>query len=161
MYTNVCVRECYHYPHWIIFVFSFGFYFFCWISIAVAMDRMRPVYVRQKSTVGTPGAPSSPMMSPLHRHARSGSTGVANLKKQKAAAQRLAQVMAHQQADEDDEEDDLFNDYSSVSGGSIGLAGGRSMRSRSPLVIGLISMPSCKRNMGSCSYKYENLCFHG
>ncbi|XP_030960630.1 coiled-coil domain-containing protein SCD2-like [Quercus lobata] len=97
------------------------------------MDRMRPVYVRQKSTVGTPGAPSSPMMSPLHRHARSGSTGVANLKKQKAAAQRLAQVMAHQQADEDDEEDDLFNDYSSVSGGSIGLAGGRSMRSRSPL----------------------------
>nr|XP_023927923.1 coiled-coil domain-containing protein SCD2-like [Quercus suber] len=100
------------------------------------MDRMRPVYVRQKSTVGTPGAPSSPMMSPLHRHARSGSTGVANLKKQKAAAQRLAQVMAHQQADEDDEEDDLFNDYSSVSvGRSIGLAGGRSMRSRSPLVI--------------------------
>nr|POE91397.1 coiled-coil domain-containing protein scd2 [Quercus suber] len=98
------------------------------------MDRMRPVYVRQKSTVGTPGAPSSPMMSPLHRHARSGSTGVANLKKQKAAAQRLAQVMAHQQADEDDEEDDLFNDYSSVSvGRSIGLAGGRSMRSRSPL----------------------------
>ncbi|KAL0005744.1 hypothetical protein SO802_013305 [Lithocarpus litseifolius] len=97
------------------------------------MDRMRPVYVRQKSTVGTPGAPSSPMMSPLHRHARSGSTGVANLKKQKAAAQRLAQVMAHQQADEDDEEDDLFNDYSSVSVGSIGLAGGRSMRSRSPL----------------------------
>ncbi|KAL4637325.1 hypothetical protein ACB092_03G069500 [Castanea dentata] len=97
------------------------------------MDRMRPVYVRQKSTVGTPGGPSSPMMSPLRRHARSGSTGVANLKKQKAAAQRLAQVMAHQQADEDDEEDDLFNDYSSVSVGSIGLAGGRSMRSRSPL----------------------------
>ncbi|XP_075659569.1 coiled-coil domain-containing protein SCD2-like [Castanea sativa] len=97
------------------------------------MDRMRPVYVRQKSTVGTPGGPSSPMMSPLRRHARSGSTGVANLKKQKAAAQRLAQVMAHQQADEDDEEDDLFNDYSSVNVGSIGLAGGRSMRSRSPL----------------------------
>ena len=69
--------------------------------------------------------------------------------------------MAHQQADEDDEEDDLFDDYSSVSVGSIGLAGGRSMRSRSPLVIGLISMPSCKRNMGSCSYEYENLCFHG
>lgn len=160
---NFCVREkCF----WLTiliesFLFSHLGLFFCWISIAVAMDRMRPVYVRQKSTVGTPGAPSSPMMSPLHRHARSGSTGVANLKKQKAAAQRLAQVMAHQQADEDDEEDDLFNDYSSVSGGSIGLAGGRSMRSRSPLVIGLISMPSCKRNMGSCSYKYENLCFHG
>lgn len=125
-------------------------FFFNWISNAVAMDRMRPVYVRQKSTMGTPGAPSSPMMSPLHRHARSGSTGVANLKKQKAAAQRLAQVMAHQQADDDEEEDDLFNDYSSVSGvGSIGRAGGRSMRARSPMVIGLITMPCCRRNLCS------------
>jgi hypothetical protein len=108
--------------------------------MAVAMDRIRPVYVRQKSITGTPGAPSSPMMSPLHRHTRSGSVGVANLKKQKAAAQRLARVMAHQQADEGDEEDELFDDYTSGSGvGSIGLAGGRSMRSRSPLVIGLNS----------------------
>lgn len=109
--------------------------------MAVAMDRVRPVYVRQKSAIGTPGAPSSPMLSPLplHRHTRSGSVGVANLKKQKAAAQRLAQVMAHQQADEGNEEDELFDDYTSGSGvGSIGLAGGRSMRARSPLVIALI-----------------------
>ncbi|KAE8010108.1 hypothetical protein FH972_006501 [Carpinus fangiana] len=102
------------------------------------MDRMRPVYVRQKSAMGTPGAPSSPMLSPLplHRHTRSGSVGVANLKKQKAAAQRLAQVMAHQQADEGNEDDELFDDYTSGNGvGSIGLAGGRSMRARSPLAV--------------------------
>lgn len=108
------------------------------------MDRMRPVYIRQKSATGTgtPGAPSSPMMSPRNRHARSGSITGANLKKQKAAAQRLAQVMAHQQADESDEEDDLFDDYSTTVGGvgSIGLAGGRSVRSISPMVIGLITM---------------------
>uniref|UniRef100_A0A2N9F276 Coiled-coil domain-containing protein SCD2 n=1 Tax=Fagus sylvatica TaxID=28930 RepID=A0A2N9F276_FAGSY len=118
------------------------------------MDRMRPVYVRQKSTMGTPGAPSSPMMSPLHRHARSGSTGVANLKKQKAAAQRLAQVMAHQQADDDEEEDDLFNDYSSVSGvGSIGRAGGRSMRARSPMSAHTVQeqLPSVHSSTGGRS----------
>ncbi|KAF5453924.1 hypothetical protein F2P56_023634 [Juglans regia] len=105
------------------------------------MDRMRPVYIRQKSATGTgtgtPGAPSSPMMSPRNRHARSGSLTGANLKKQKAAAQRLAQVMAHQQADEGDEEDDLFDDYSTTVGGvgSIGLAGGRSVRSISPMTV--------------------------
>lgn len=112
------------------------------------MDRMKPVYVRQKSGTGTPGAPSSPMKSPMNRHARSGSLTGANLRKQKAAAQRLAQVMAHQQADESDDEDDLFDDYSTTVGGvgSIRLAGGRSVRSISPMVIGLITMPNLLSN---------------
>ncbi|KAJ7973416.1 Coiled-coil domain-containing protein SCD2 [Quillaja saponaria] len=104
------------------------------------MDRMRPVYDRQKSSTGTPGTPVSPMMSPLNRHIRSGSTGIANANARraqnnaaKAAAQRLAQVMAHQ-PDGDDDEDELDFDYSSISGtGSIGLAGGRAMRARSPM----------------------------
>lgn len=45
--------------------------------------------------------------------------------------------MAHQLGDdEDDEDDDLSYDYAPVSGtGSIGLAGGRATRARSPLVF--------------------------
>ncbi|KAH7846614.1 hypothetical protein Vadar_016066 [Vaccinium darrowii] len=94
------------------------------------MDRMRTGYERQKSTAG--GVPTSPMavQSPLHRHARSGSTG--NLKKPqniaaKAAAQRLAQVMSTQSAndDDDDEDDDLLYDYAPATAApSLGLAGG-------------------------------------
>ncbi|XP_042475547.1 coiled-coil domain-containing protein SCD2-like [Macadamia integrifolia] len=101
------------------------------------MDKVRtrsPVYVRQKSISNTSGGPTSPMMSPMHRHARSGSTGVNFRKPQnyaaKAAAQRLAQVMAHQQTDDDDDDEDLSLDYNPT--GSIGLASGRAMRSPSP-----------------------------
>ncbi|CAK9314903.1 unnamed protein product [Citrullus colocynthis] len=102
------------------------------------MDRMRPVYTRQKSNTGTPLAPASPLVSPFPHHNRSGSTGVANAKRgqnnaAKAAAQRLAKVMASS-ADDEDEEDDLSFDYSLASGtGSIGLASGRSVRARSPM----------------------------
>nr|XP_048323983.1 coiled-coil domain-containing protein SCD2 isoform X2 [Ziziphus jujuba var. spinosa] len=101
------------------------------------MDRNR--YVRQKSNAGTPNAPASPMMSPLYpnRHARTGSVGMSNPRKAqnaKAAAQRLAHVMANQYDDEDDDEDDLLVDYGSTGGSGIGLAGGRAMRSRSPIL---------------------------
>ncbi|KAL8031901.1 hypothetical protein ABFX02_13G059400 [Erythranthe guttata] len=76
------------------------------------------------------------MASPLHRHTRSGSSGLSNMKKPqnaKAAAQRLAQVMAHQPADDEDEEDDLLYDFApAVSSGGIGLAGGRQNKNRSP-----------------------------
>ncbi|OMO97032.1 hypothetical protein CCACVL1_04696 [Corchorus capsularis] len=100
------------------------------------MDRRK---FRQRSpsrpeTPSTPSTPSSPMTSasPLNRHARSGSNygGIGNVKKAqtKAAAQRLAAVMANQYED-DDEEDQL-----EISGtGGIGLAGGRATRSRSPM----------------------------
>ncbi|XP_071933231.1 uncharacterized protein [Coffea arabica] len=103
------------------------------------MDRMRPVHVRQASgsTTPTSNTPSSPMNSALNRHMRSGSTG--NFKKPqhtKAAAQRLAQVMAHQMADDEDDEDDLLYEYnpSSLSAG-IGLASSRPTRARSPMSI--------------------------
>ncbi|GFY91996.1 hypothetical protein Acr_08g0003920 [Actinidia rufa] len=73
----------------------------------------------------------------LNRHERSGSTGLANLKKQqnvaaKAAAQRLAQVMSQQSPDDDeDEEDDLLYDYSpTVAAPSLGLAAGRAAAAR-------------------------------
>ncbi|KAK6132092.1 hypothetical protein DH2020_034158 [Rehmannia glutinosa] len=79
------------------------------------------------------------MASPLHRHTRSGSTGISSMRKPqntKAAAQRLAQVMAHQPADDEEEEDDLLYGYdSAVPTAGIGLAGGRHSRNRSPLSV--------------------------
>ncbi|XWS58499.1 hypothetical protein CRYUN_Cryun08bG0039400 [Craigia yunnanensis] len=105
------------------------------------MDRRK--LTRQQSTAssGTPGTPASPLASssPLHRHTRSGSGygSMGNMRKAqtKAAAQRLAAVMAHQQNDEDDDDgDDDQLDYNNISGtGSIGLAGGRGMRACSPM----------------------------
>ncbi|KAI3856431.1 hypothetical protein MKW98_008883 [Papaver atlanticum] len=101
---------------------------------------MNRPYVRQKSisSNASEGTPSSPMMSPMNRHVRTGSTGIGNFRKTpnnatKAAAQRLAQVMAHQHADdEDDDDDDLSIDYNPPSTTStLGLSG-RSMRSRTP-----------------------------
>ncbi|PSR84613.1 Coiled-coil domain-containing protein [Actinidia chinensis var. chinensis] len=78
------------------------------------MDRRRtdsPVYVRQWSSESS--AASSPTMSPSRpHHARSSSTagGISNIKRNqnfaaKAAAQRLAQVMASQAADNGDDDD--------------------------------------------------------
>ncbi|KAL3728192.1 hypothetical protein ACJRO7_032870 [Eucalyptus globulus] len=101
------------------------------------MDRMRPLYVRQQSNPRTPGGLVSPTRlplhrSPLHRHAQSGSTGYMKKAQTKAAAQRLAQVMAHQLGDDkDDEDNDLSYEYTPASGaGSIGLTGGRAPRRR-------------------------------
>jgi len=106
------------------------------------MDSRR-IYDRQNSSSGTPSSPSSPvnMISPLHRHARAGSTGSAmtNVRRAqnnatKAAAQRLAQVMSHTD-DDDEDEDDVPLDYSAIAGGGgIGLGGGRPMPARSPMV---------------------------
>ncbi|KAL5566991.1 hypothetical protein UlMin_030155 [Ulmus minor] len=115
------------------------------------MDRARQVYVKQNSSTGTPRTPSSPMRSPLNRHVRSGSTtGLVSARKAqnaKAAAQRLAHVMAHQSADEDDEEDDLLFDYGSTMTGGVGLGGGRAMRSRSPMPTTSIEQPPSARSL--------------
>ncbi|XP_039015320.1 coiled-coil domain-containing protein SCD2-like [Hibiscus syriacus] len=86
------------------------------------MDRKRtesPVYTRRwtshSGTGSTGGSVESPTLSPARHpphHARSSSaTGISSIKRTqnfaaKAAAQRLAQVMASQTTDEDDEEDD-------------------------------------------------------
>lgn len=88
------------------------------------MDRTRSdstVIGRQWSSESGATGTSSPAMSPsLYHHSRSASaTGISNIKRTqnfaaKAAAQRLAQVMASQTADddEDDEDDDLGFRYS-------------------------------------------------
>ncbi|MED6170728.1 scaffold protein Scd2 [Stylosanthes scabra] len=77
------------------------------------MDRRRtdsPVYSRQWSVDSSSTASSSPVMSPAHPNSRLGPS--ATMKQRnvaaKAAAQRLAQVMASRAAvdDDDDEEDD-------------------------------------------------------
>ncbi|XP_017628480.1 coiled-coil domain-containing protein SCD2-like [Gossypium arboreum] len=97
------------------------------------MDRRRLAGERRQSVPATPGAPSSP----LQRHTRSGSsygsTGNPRKAQTKAAAQRLAAVMAHQQNDDDGDDYDQL-DHSSVSStGSIGFSGARPTRPLSPL----------------------------
>ena len=76
------------------------------------MDRRTasPVYTRQWSGSSSTGS-SSPAMSPAHPSSRLG-TGMSTIKRTqnvaaKAAAARLAQVMASQTADDDEEDDDL------------------------------------------------------
>ncbi|KAG5087151.1 hypothetical protein JHK82_054548 [Glycine max] len=99
------------------------------------------MYDRQNSSSGTPSSPVN-VISPLHRHARAGSTGSAmtNVRRAqnnatKAAAQRLAQVMS-QTDDDDEDEDDVPLDYSAIAGGGgIGLGGGRPMPTRSPMAV--------------------------
>ncbi|XP_043704709.1 coiled-coil domain-containing protein SCD2-like isoform X2 [Telopea speciosissima] len=85
------------------------------------MDRRRtgsPIHSRQRSGGSSSSGSSSPAMSPAHHHSWSTSvTGLSNIKRTqnvaaKAAAQRLAQVMASQTADDDDEDDDLGFRYS-------------------------------------------------
>ncbi|KAL2345746.1 hypothetical protein Fmac_007031 [Flemingia macrophylla] len=114
------------------------------------MDRRR-MYDRQNSSSGTPTTPSSPVntVSPLHRHARAGSTGSAmtNVRRAqnnatKAAAQRLAQVMSQTEEEEEDD-DDVPLDYSSITGsGGIGLGGGRPMPNRSPVTVRSVPDPA-------------------
>ncbi|XP_031262888.1 coiled-coil domain-containing protein SCD2-like [Pistacia vera] len=95
------------------------------------MDRNRtdsPVYGRQWSSES--GSISSPVVSPArHHHARSSSvSGMSTIKRNqnfaaKAAAQRLAQVMASQTADDDDDgDDDLGFRYSAPPPLSLSLS---------------------------------------
>ncbi|KAK4723874.1 hypothetical protein R3W88_026653 [Solanum pinnatisectum] len=71
----------------------------------------------------------------MHGHARSGSNAGRRPQNAKAAAQRLAQVMACQQADDDDEEDELYEYNPVAPSTAIGLAGGRPNRRSTPLTV--------------------------
>ncbi|GFZ03936.1 hypothetical protein Acr_16g0005600 [Actinidia rufa] len=80
------------------------------------MDRRRtgsPVYFRQWSGGSSSTGSSSPAMSPAHPHSRlPPASGFSTIKRTqnvaaKAAAQRLAQVMASQTVDDEEEDDDL------------------------------------------------------
>ncbi|KAM7480202.1 hypothetical protein LguiA_028415 [Lonicera macranthoides] len=80
------------------------------------MDRRRtesPVYARQWSGGSSSTGSSSPARSPAHPHSRlPPAAGMSTIKRTqnfaaKAAAQRLAQVMASQTTDDDEEDDDL------------------------------------------------------
>uniref|UniRef100_A0A3Q7J958 Coiled-coil domain-containing protein SCD2 n=1 Tax=Solanum lycopersicum TaxID=4081 RepID=A0A3Q7J958_SOLLC len=71
----------------------------------------------------------------MHGHARSGSNAGRRPQNAKAAAQRLAQVMACQQADDDDEEDELYEYNPVAPSTAIGLAGGRPNRRNTPLSV--------------------------
>lgn len=75
------------------------------------------------------------MTSPMYRHARSGSAPGGSKPNTKAAAQRLAHVMANKSgtgADDSDEEDDFVLE----SAPSIGIGGrGRAARPRSPMAM--------------------------
>ncbi|KAK7353864.1 hypothetical protein VNO80_19317 [Phaseolus coccineus] len=85
------------------------------------MDRRRnasPIYARQWSGGSSSTGSSSPAMSPAHPQSRLGasSTGLSTVKRTqnvaaKAAAQRLARVMASQNAIADDGEDDDDLDF--------------------------------------------------
>ncbi|KAL4559821.1 hypothetical protein LXL04_031967 [Taraxacum kok-saghyz] len=79
------------------------------------MDRRRtesPVYTRQWSGGSSSTGSTSPAMSPAHPQSRLGQpSGYSTIKRTqnvaaKAAAQRLAQVMASQTVDDDDDDDD-------------------------------------------------------
>lgn len=111
-----------------------------------------PVYSRQRSAASSTStnSSSSPSRSPAHpaaaahhHHVRSGSTALSNIKRTqnyaaKAAAQRLAQVMASQSNDDDDEDDMPFrygstpssNSYASTN--SIHNLGSSAKATRSP-----------------------------
>ena len=119
------------------------------------MDRRRtgsPVYGRQWSGGSSSTGSSSPAMSPAHPHSRlaSGAGGVSTIKRSqnvaaKAAAQRLAQVMASQTADDDDDDDDLGfrysappppapSSYASSINSNHSISSARATRSPSPAV---------------------------
>ncbi|KAK9073598.1 hypothetical protein SSX86_007922 [Deinandra increscens subsp. villosa] len=118
------------------------------------MDRKRtesPVYTRQWSGGSSSTGSSSPARSPAHPQSRLGQpSGYSTIKRTqnvaaKAAAQRLAQVMASQTTDDDEDDDDLgfrfaaptsFGNNSANNNGSgnalSGVSFGRPNRSPSP-----------------------------
>lgn len=84
------------------------------------------------------------MTSPMHQHTRTTSSHLSMKRPQnKAAAQRLAEMMAQQPADDEEEKDELYDFSSGGPSAGIGLAGGRQARSSSPMVRNLAWLPIC------------------
>ncbi|KAK1282460.1 hypothetical protein QJS10_CPB22g00491 [Acorus calamus] len=103
------------------------------------MDRRRagsPVYTRQRSNESTSTGSSSPTMSPARHRSASTAAGISNVKRNqnaaaKAAAARLARVMASQNVAADDDRDDDDDDEAEVGGGGFGFRGHSRHRSSS------------------------------
>ncbi|XP_042023320.1 coiled-coil domain-containing protein SCD2-like [Salvia splendens] len=87
------------------------------------------------------------MTSPMHQHTRSTSSHLSMKRPQnKAAAQRLAEVMAQQPADDEEEKDELYDFSLGGPSAGIGLAGGRQARSSSPMSVrNSVDQPSSAR----------------
>ncbi|KAF3786969.1 Coiled-coil domain-containing protein [Nymphaea thermarum] len=103
------------------------------------MDRLRsgsPMHSRQRSGGSSSTGSSSPSMSPAHYQTRTGSIGLSNINKTqnvaaRAAAQRLAQVMASQTTgddDDDEEEEDLTFRYNATSFAASAVGGNGAAR---------------------------------
>lgn len=104
------------------------------------------MYARQWSGGSSSTGSSSPARSPAHPHSRlPPSTGMSTIKRTqnfaaKAAAQRLAQVMASQTTDDDEEDDDLGFRFgappnSNSNNGLPAISFAKPNRSPSPAVI--------------------------
>lgn len=120
------------------------------------MDRRRPaspVYARQWSGDSS-STGSSPAMSPAHPNSRSqsGAMGFSTIKRTqnvaaKAAARRLAQVMASQtNADDEDEDDDLGFRYDAPPPPSSSSFSSNSSHNSTASYIPSISVPRVNRS---------------
>ncbi|XP_010556094.1 PREDICTED: coiled-coil domain-containing protein SCD2 [Tarenaya hassleriana] len=118
------------------------------------MERARtesPSYFRQWSNESGPNAvaPSSPAR---HHHARSSSvTGMSNVKRAqnvpaKAAAQRLAKVMASQTTEDDDDDDGVGDDLGFRYGGPPPLSFPRNSASRPTASAAVVAPPKIARS---------------
>lgn len=128
------------------------------------MDRRRngsPVYSRQWSGGSSSTGSSSPTRSPAHPQSRlPPTTGMSTIKRTqnfaaKAAAQRLAQVMASQTIDDDEEDDDLDFRY----GASGSLKSGGNGNSNSGAAFSSISISKPNRSPSPAVYSLLFFCF--
>lgn len=96
------------------------------------------------------------MTSP-HNHVVKTTSSSLSMKRpqNKAAAQRLAQVMATQPADDEEDEDELYDFNSGVPSAGLGLAGGRQARSRSPMVRASCKFVHIRNSIASIWRNYQ------
>lgn len=129
------------------------------------MDRRRPaspVYTRQWSGGSSSTGSSSPAMSPAHPTSRLQPAGYSTIKRTqnvaaKAAAQRLAQVMASQTAaDDDDEDDDLGFRFAAPQPPSSFSS--NSANNTTATTVTSISLSRANRSPSPAVIFFQNLC---